>query len=290
MLTIISYYTNNRYLAYHLRKHKVINVMPGDRLMDILESGDVTEEVLFQINLSNYSSFFSDTDFPHELVVKSGRRVLNNGMTDISKTKIHKILESLELPCLKVNRNEVGDNDQVFVKSNLNYGALHERNLPENILGRLGIEYSFELVPKNDEYKKYAVKNIPESYWSHEGLVIEKFIENKNESYLRVYKNNDNYALSCAFIPGKDIKKMDVGVRRENIFLHADDISKTENVSYRNALIDVSKFFNSQQIDFGTVDVLTDDTNTNFIIDFNHTPHWGEEDQSEFLSFLSSGE
>lgn len=290
MLTIISYQTNNRYLAFHLRKHKIIDVLPGDRLTDILESGDVTEEVLFQINLSNYSSFFSDTNFPHELVVKSGRRVVNNGMTDISKTKIHEIIESLELPCLKVNRNEVVDNDRVFVKSNLNYGALHERNLPKDILGRLGIDYSFESVPKNDEYKKYTVKDIPESFWSHKGLVIEKFIENKNESYLRVYKNNDYYALSCAFIPGKDIKKMEVGVRRENIFLRADEIASTENALYRNALMDVSKFFNSQQIDFGTVDILTDDTNTNFIIDFNHTPHWGDEDQSRFLSFLASGE
>lgn len=288
MLTILAYKTNWRFLAYHLCEHRVIEVNAGDRLNDIIDSGDLTTDVLFQINLSNYAHFFSDTSEPHQLIEESGRNVLNKSLYDISKSTIQETLKLLELPSLQVDKDSVNPNDTVIIKSNLNYGGLFERKLSRKQRENMGITYDFSMVPSFNEYKVLPAKDISNEYWGHNGISIERFIENDSGSYIRIYKFRNKYVFSQAFMPGVKIKKINHLVHETYVLVDSSNINSVENLEYRSALNVAAVLFESQNIDLGTVDIITNNDGTNYIIDLNHTPFWGDTSNHHFIDHLAN--
>ena len=287
MLTILSYKTNWKFLAFHVCKYQLINVNIGDSLQNIIDANNLSGTILFQINLSNYRNFFSDTDDPHLLLEQVGCKVLNRSLYDISKSKIQNALISLDLPALKVDKESLSANEKVMIKSNLNYGGLFERELPVRQRIQLGIDYDFSLVPTFDGYQVMSAKEVPPIFWEHRGISVERFIENDRGSYTRIYKFKNQYVFSQALMPGVIIKKMNHRKHEAHLLVNSYDIDLVENVEQKNALSTAAAFLQRQNIDLATVDMITNNQGVHYIFDLNHTPYWGKINDHHFIDHLA---
>lgn len=290
MLTIIAYKTNPHFLAYHLFDQRVVEVKPGDNLASVIESGALGRqgsEILFQINLSNYQGFFADTTDPHKLLEQSGYRVVNSGLYDISKSRLQERLRGLGLASLSIEPTGFNSHERVMIKSDLNYGGLFERGLSPSQLTRLGIDYDLEQVPANDEYRHTSLQEVSDDQWQHPGIHIERFIENKQGSYTRVYKLYDRYVFSKAIMPGVEIKKINHRKHETHCFASSDNLDALENEEYKGALRTAAALLEGHNIDFATVDMIRDDQGVDHIIDVNHTPFWGKTKRHHFIEFLA---
>jgi hypothetical protein len=292
MLTVFSYKTHKDHLIFHLERYKIVEVEVGDNFEAKLMGDKLPSAILFHLNLTNYRSFFSDTNAPHKVARKFGVKVLNYGLYNISKKWLQGILTTLNLPSTNIKRENIKGNEKVIIKSDFNYGGLYERNLSQRALTRLGIICDFSQIPRFNEYRVLEAQHVPENLWTQEGLIIEKFIENDQDTYIRVFKYFNRYVLVKLKVPDKDIKKMSDSRDRRRFFYEKEQIPLITDKEFKDAIIVADNFFSGLNIDFGTVDIVTDNNGVNYIVDFNDTPfwgrpYWGAGNETNLISYLS---
>ncbi len=242
--------------------------------------------VLFQINLSR------SADFPQcrsELVMAlqaRGIKVLNTLISDISKHHLHYLLDYAGLRSAKAGK--LGNSDErLFIKSNLNWGGGPEQRLPNEIKHRL-IENNTPRISRWDEYAILKRSEIPLAYWQDNSVVIEKYIENTDNSFYRMYCFGDSIVIVKAHSQSI-IKKIGNHPRDTNYHLDRQTLLNASHALPEDLLITLSTFITKFPLDYFCLDVVHDHER-HYIIDLNLTPYSGsDEGNSAEAEFLRTG-
>ena len=238
------------------------------------------KEILSQVQESGLFVFHADRTFDNlyyenkqllsNELKKLNIRTVNSQLNNISKRYIQKCCELSNINNVMVSR--LGDKEEILiVKTDLN-----SRGIPENKNRETAFEYL--VAPR---------KNIPEQYWADDTFVIEKFIENKNNIFYRVYKIFTKLVIS-EVTDDNLIKKMPASIKRINYFIDLKD-NYTNHIFY-DMIHQIDKLSESMFIDFAAFDIVVSDTKEFYIIDVNKTPCWGETQNNDLpiMRFLAS--
>jgi len=157
-----------------------------------------------------------------EALERRGIRTVNGGATDISKNSIQRHCRELGLNTTAIDRSGAPD-EMLIVKSNYNFGAWGEKRLSRRQRRLLGTGEISSIVGHELDYKILPRRRIPEAWWTDRGLVVEKFIENSQERYFKVYLALERIAVSDITDPDR-IKKAAGGAKRvHSLFTAAPD-------------------------------------------------------------------
>jgi hypothetical protein len=218
---------------------------------------------LFHLNCTYTSRFPKSREALISAVQSRGHVVLNGRVTDISKRNIQKTASDSGLLTAAAGRD--GDPEEMlFVKSNLNFGGNSEGGLTAEEREFLEVKPTFELMWSSNQYLHMPRKRIDPSWWANPELVIERFIGNPQGIWYRAYIFGDRVAV-CELSNPAAIKK--VGESLLQRVWMPDDEGAPERIF--GAL---SAFLAGFGLDYGTVDVLVDESGAPYIIDVNSTP------------------
>lgn len=246
--------------------------------------------VCFQINLSVRSRL----PLPiRDLTNRFGERgvhVVNGLVQDIRKSTLHAHLEAIGLSSLKAAPSGPAD-EILFVKTDLNYGGELERWLPRESIAAAGLEHLVS--PEIGAYHYHAAKRgmLPDETWTDPAIVVEKYVNNRENSFYRAYFSGKQVIIVKCFSPGI-IKKMSGDPRDTNFVTDLEHLlAGTDRVSLSAALKrDVAKFVESTPVEFGCVDIVHDGRDNHYIIDLNLTPYAGTRPHDPYLTdFLRLG-
>lgn len=196
-----------------------------------------------------------------------GIRIYNANVTDISRKTLQAAIAAAGLPNLTAPRRGK-PTERLIVKPDFNYRGL------------LDIEWNakfpalFPRVPK--AVKDYAVKerqDIPAALWNAEGVQIERFISNPENKFFRVNLCQGRLVPGKYINPGL-IKKPQQSIARWRF------PGTTRNPEIARVVKLSKKVFRQMNVDFGTVDILSDVDGNLFVCDINSTPYWGLPDSS----------
>jgi hypothetical protein len=220
---------------------------------------------------------------------EQGRFVVNGYVQDISKESLARHLRSIQLPtCIAT---ELGPaNEELFVKTNLNYGGRKEKNLPPEIVesSRLGELIAPDIGPYS--YKVLARKEIPPTLWTDRAHFIEKFVSNVEGTFIRTYFSGVQIIIVVAYAPGA-IKKL-VGDPRDTNYV--TDIAHLKSGAEDFLISDslkslICSFVEMTPVEFGCIDIVHDDFDHYYIVDLNTTPSGGVGTDAELNGYLQLG-
>lgn len=227
--------------------------------------------VLLQINLSEQSGYPRHREPLIADLKAYGIRVLNEHITNITKSALHRLLENAGIPSARADMD--GDPDApLFVKSNLNWGGEVEQRLPEVVRRKL-----FGDPPRTitafDQYFRTGRSQLDASAWQDDSIVIEKYITNSENSFYRVYGFGDALVVVKAHNNAL-IKKISSDERDRNLFVHKDDLQDRRADLPDNLQTLLLTFLNRIEIDYFCLDIMHDTCNF-YIVDMNTTPYSG---------------
>lgn len=284
MLVIYDKFTDKNFLITHLFPWYKINSSIRENNFSILNQIiDNTKYFIFHINMSNTKNYFSNKEELLNQLSDSNIKSINSNLSDITKRHIQK-------QCIDLNINNVvcniKDTDNVIIKSNYNFNNINEYRLSKQEKNLLSI--SLDIIPF-----KYIIttKNKICEYdinLKNDSIIIEKFVENDQDLFYRVYKLFSRLVIS-EVRDKKRIKKMPIGIHRKNYFV---DLTENNAGHKFESIIDqINKLSLSMNIDFAAFDIVMSNDHEFYIIDVNNTPHWGtlKIDDYEMMEYLKLG-
>ncbi|VAW61694.1 hypothetical protein MNBD_GAMMA11-1609 [hydrothermal vent metagenome] len=242
--------------------------------------------VLLQINLTHSDIFPAQRNALIQALQQRQIPVLNADINDISKRQLHLLLEKSGL-CSAKARQQGFDNELLFVKSNLNWGGEVEQRLPDT-LKKPFLSQQHKLVNGWDKYYSARRADIHPALWLDSSIVIEKYIENPEQSFFRVYGFGEAIVIVKAHSAAL-IKKLNEDPRDSNFCFTREQIMK-ESCSIPAALQhNIKTFICHYPLAYFCLDIVHDLHNY-FIIDLNLTPYSGEQSQNDNAThFLIDG-
>jgi hypothetical protein len=220
---------------------------------------------------------------------EEGRFVVNGLVQDISKRSLARHLRTICLPtCIATRRGPA--NELLFVKTNLNYGGRKEKTLPSEVLDatRLAGWVSRDIGPYS--YRVLARKDVPAGLWNDRAYVIERFVTNAQDSFVRVYFSGVQIIIVVAYAPGP-IKKLCADPRDTNYITNTDHLKEgAEDFDLSDTLkAAVCRFVEETPVEFGCIDLVHDDSDHYYIVDLNTTPSGAAETDPELNEYLRVG-
>src|SRR6185369_5084851 len=167
---------------------------------------DSFNTVCFQINLSVRRRLPLGIRELTNRFVERGVYVVNGVVQDVRKSTLHAHLNAIGLASLKALPSGSAD-EILFVKTDLNYGGDLERWLPPEHIAAVGFA---DLISSDvGAYHYSTVKRdmARESIWTDPAIVVEKYVNNAEGSFYRVYFSGEQVIIVKAFAPGI-IKKL----------------------------------------------------------------------------------
>lgn len=242
--------------------------------------------VLPQINLTDASGFPKHKNALLNSIEQQGIKVLNRQTDNITKHHLHQILQQAGLRCAKASKH--GDPDQqLFLKTNLNWGGELERRLPAELVPRFYDEANV-VIPHWDQYQLKARQHIPEHYWDHPEVVIENYIHNEQQRFFRVYGFGCAIVVVQAFNPAL-IKKIINHERDQNFCCYRDELPRGIAGLPDDLMAQITGFVQACPLDYFCLDIVHNATEY-VIIDLNLTPYSGlHEHTSRAADFLREG-
>jgi hypothetical protein len=211
---------------------------------------------------------------------------LNASVTSIAKRTIQAACRRSGLAVALIG--EAGDpGEVVIVKSNLNYGGEHERQLGPDARMLLGITIDDEATPlEAANYFTTTRSQVPERMWKSNDVVIERFVTNRHHTFYRAYTMMSHVVVSKVHDEAT-LKKMPTGISRQNWFYDATTSQAIAGPADAPSHVydSVRRLRGELGLDFGALDIVEDDQGIPYIVDVNVTPYWGErhDDMVEFL-------
>ena len=251
---------------------------------------DSFNTVCFQINLSVRSRLPLGIRELTDRFVERGVHVVNGIVQDIRKSTLHAHLDAIGLPSLKALPSGPAD-EILFVKTDLNYGGDLERWLPPENIAAVGFA---DLISSDvGAYHYSTVKRdmARESIWTDPAIVVEKYVNNAEGSFYRVYFSGEQVIIVKAFAPGI-IKKLSNDARDTNFVTDLEHLKAgTDNLPISGALkADVARFVENTPVDFGCIDMVHDGHDHHYVVDLNLTPYAGTRVYDHYLNqFLLTG-
>ncbi len=217
--------------------------------------------------------------------------VVNRFAHDITKRRLHEVQRSLDLPCLSFDWEDCSPDDLVIVKTDLNYGGQPERLAREQ---GATIAYSNamlhgEIGPEN--YWVGRFRDVPLHLRGDHRLVIERFLGNSLDAFIRVYRVCGRLAVVVAFSPFS-IKKVIGNENDFNYMLDVDDLEdELEGCPLPPGHIrSILKLGDAMGLDYFGADVVFSDAGEWAVVDINATPWAGKRPpRTELLEFLRFG-
>jgi len=247
--------------------------------------------VCFQINLSVRSRLPLRVRDLTNMFVERGVFVVNGFVQDIRKSTLQTHLEAIGLPSVKATPS--GPSHEVlFVKTDLNYGGDLERWLPRESITAGGLEHLVSPDIRGAYYYKTVLREMLHAdIWNDPTIVVEKYVNNSENSFYRVYFSGERVIIVKAFAPGI-IKKLSDDPRDTNFVSDLDHLKAgTDELSISATLKrDVATFIEQTAAEFGCLDIVHDGHDNYYIVDLNLTPYAGKRPIDPFLTdFLRWG-
>jgi len=213
-------------------------------------------------------------------------RIINYYVRNITKLNMHAHLTRIGLRSTKAER-EGNTNAELFVKTNLNYGGEKEKKIKKLYIDRTNIfTYLDPLISNEMSSREYFLTRrrcIPELLWSEPSLIIEDFIQNRDNSFHRVYFGGSRVVLIEAYSESL-IKKVDGDSRNINyVFDVRESCREYKDELSEDLIKSIISFIYNTRIDFGSIDILHNDNQEYFIVDINQTPFAGSQSPEEEL-------
>ncbi|MBL4672699.1 MAG: hypothetical protein JKX81_10615 [Arenicella sp.] len=242
--------------------------------------------VLLQVNLSEQGWYPQKRQQIIGYLKSRNILVLNAQIVDITKSALHLLLESVDLPHLGATQ-ELSDDSQLFVKSNLNWGGEVEERLPKGLHAKFIGEQS-RSITRFDEYYLTTKKSLRPDAWQDSTIVIEKYVTNDENSFYRVYALGESVVVVKAHSDHL-IKKIS-GDRRDKNFLLSKEQLQTEQTLLPKGLQELLCAFTQRvPVDYFCLDIVHDNENF-YVVDLNTTPYSGVQPQtSDASDFLCVG-
>ena len=247
--------------------------------------------VCFQINLSVRGRLPLRIRDLTDRFVERGVFVVNGFVQDIRKSTLQTHLETIGLPSVKVTPSG-SSHEVLFVKTDLNYGGDLERHLPPESIAAAGFERLISPEIKGAYYYKTALREtLPAEIWNDPAIMIEKYIDNAENSFYRVYFSGERVIIVKAFA-ARIIKKLSNDPRDTNY------VSDLEHLKAGRDQLELSEtlkrnlvtFLEQSAVEFGCLDIVHDGNDNFYIVDLNLTPYAGRRPIDSFLTnFLRAG-
>ena len=247
--------------------------------------------VCFQINLSVRGRLPLRIRDLTNRFVERGVFVVNGFVQDIRKSSLQTHLETIGLNSVKVT--PAGPSHEVlFVKTDLNYGGDLERYLPPENIAAAGFGNLISPEIKGAYYYKTTLREmLPAEIWNDPAIMIEKYIDNAENSFYRVYFAGERVIIVKAFA-AQIIKKLSNDPRDTNYVTDLEHLKagKDELELSENLKRDLVTFLERTAVEFGCLDIVHDGNDNYYIVDLNLTPYAGRRRIDTFLTnFLRVG-
>ncbi len=263
----------------------------GEAADDVLSRLDACPEwFIFHVNLTFTERCPADRERLTAGLAAAGTRMLNAGVTDISKANVQQ-------GCREAGLNSTlaeleGDPDELLIiKTNCNCGGVGEKLLPPEQRERLDLPYA----PAEYWHREYRVlprAQVPPELWSFQDLVIERYVNNAQQIFFRAYVCR-NHLIVSRVVDEKPLKRMPEGIPREDFLFRVNgspEIVEADASDPPEGLAEeVVRFCRSFRLDFGALDIVQDDEGRYYIVDVNTTPVWGNTGHPDLIGFLASG-
>jgi hypothetical protein len=247
--------------------------------------------VCFQINLSVRGRLPLRIRDLTNRFVERGVCVVNGFVQDIRKSTLQKHLETIGLNSVRVTPSG-SSHEVLIVKTDLNYGGDLERHLPPESIAAAGFEHLISPEIKGAYYYKTVLREmLPAEIWHDPAIMIEKYIDNAENSFYRVYFSGERVIIVKAFA-ARIIKKLSNDPRDTNYVTDLEHLKAgTDKLELSGELKrDLVTFLEQSAVEFGCLDIVHDGNDNHYIIDLNLTPYAGRRRIDPFLTnFLREG-
>ena len=252
---------------------------------------DSFKTVCFQINLSVRTRLPLRIRDLTNMFVERDVFVVNGFVQDIRKSTLQTHLQTIGLNSVKVTPS--GPSHEVLiVKTDLNYGGDLERKLPPESIAAAGFERLISPEIKGAYYYKTVLREmLPAEIWNDPAIMIEKYIDNTESSFYRVYFSGERVIIVKAFAP-RIIKKLSNDPRDTNYVSDVEHLKAGEDELELSATLkrDIVTFLEQSAVEFGCLDIVHDGNDNHYIVDLNLTPYAGVRPIDPFLTnFLRAG-
>jgi hypothetical protein len=203
-----------------------------------------------------------------------GVAALNATVVDISKRHVQAQCTALGLPVAGATA-EGDPNERVIIKTNHNFGGRAERLLTTQQLDALGIPRPSAIVSTAFAYQVMRRGDVPSAWWSDPALAIERYIENRWNRIYRAGFAGRRFEVLRMINPNA-LKKVNDPERTEKVAVLCDR-DQLQSGSARGIEPAVGeaivRFVDGAGMDFGAIDVMTNDAGQPFVLDVNATPY-----------------
>jgi hypothetical protein len=263
--------------------------------------GETAEQVLaridpgcsmfvFHVNLTRSSHVPLDRAVLLEGLRARGIAVRNARLTDISKHRVHEICARAGAASPRATRD--GDPDErLLLKTTYNFHGVREATLTVEQRQMLGYDSPHDMPPREDsEYRIVARREVPDAFWTSPHWVVERYITNTAHRFHRVYVSGDAMVVSRVFDPST-FKKMPEGIDRVSFYMTVSQVLRAPAVPDDIAAVGAlcARIVEAGDLEYGALDVVSDDHGTHYVIDINATPFWGDGGHPTLLSYLGAG-
>jgi hypothetical protein len=274
-------------------------VVPGTHRMPVV-MGESKDDILqripqdfnglfaFHIDLTDSSRCPDDRAGLIADLLGRGIRTLNGEITNISKRFVQAACRRAGLGTTTADRE--GDASEILiVKTNRNYGGKPEAKLSSDVRDVLTISAHATYDRPDHGYLVAQRRDVPSGAWDDPTLVVERYIENREQLFYRVYFLCNRFAIS----EGRErtsIKSIGRSVRHRLLLFSLDEAGIVDAAVPPDlvpAVNAVLRFANVTGMDFGCLDLMRDDTGHFFVVDMNTTASWGNETEFRIIEHLA---
>jgi hypothetical protein len=231
-----------------------------------------TEAFLFQVNLSRTARFPAGRQALVAGLAARGVRVLNRSLTDIRKTNLHRLLRAAGLPSAAASKRGKPD-ELLIVKTDFNFGGLYERHLTPVERCRLGLSPREIGLEDWADYRVLPRREMLDDWWHDETLVVERYIDNPQDEFFRVYVLGESVMVMKAY-SACPIKKPGYDPRDQSFLIARSRLPHLGGNGFLSPdlLATIDRFLTATSLDFGALDIVHDGREF-FIVDLNTTPY-----------------
>ncbi len=259
-----------------------IPIHPGEAAAPVAKAiGRAARVVLMHIDASCTDGFLDEEAALYEGLAARGVVTLNTRATDLRKRTLHERCAEFDLPSAAASRAGPGD-ERVIIKTTLNAAGVPERRLAARG-GRTAERFTRDLNAEMSDPQGYRVcrrDEVPEAAWFDRTLAIERYIDNPEGAFYRVYGVGPATVVAQIWTDLTIKKLLSPARRREYSFFWSiggehiplgqvtAEVAQAASVARRIAA--------AMQVDFHGTDCVMDAEGGIVPIDVNKTPFWGE--------------
>jgi len=272
-----------------------VPISPGETGERVLAAiAKATRVVVMHVDASCTDGFLEHETALFERLSARGVITLNARATDLRKRTLHERCAAVGLQSAAASRDGPPD-EKVILKTTLNSAGVPERRLAARG-GAMASRFTLELnkdITDPEGYRVCRRSEVPDAAWLDPTLAIERYIDNPDGIFYRVYGLGPATAVAQIWTDLEIKKLMSRAHRREYHFFWtvagehialgdvSEEVVRAVSVARRAAA--------AMDVDFHGTDCVMDVDGSVVPIDVNKTPYWGDSVRPGVLEHLRLG-